>query len=104
MGNVKELAQQSAMERIDKICDKLINGIISRADAVKAINKVPNVELVIDRNNIDDHIDECLDKNKDVPQKPEDTNHCVVNDCTHDWGGSNDEDDNFIKESERTRD
>lgn len=88
MGNVKELAQKGAMEKIDQICDKLINGIINRDDAIKAIKKVTNVELVIDRNNIDDHVDECLNKNKDVPQSPENLE---------------DEDDDFIKEFERIR-
>lgn len=135
MGNVKELAQKDAMQRVDKVIEKLLHGIIKRDDAVRAIRKIPNIELVIDRSNIEDHVDEAIGefkleqddpipttKGEQVLTPPKDTNHCVVKDCTHEWGGDvNDEpspkvkdrtppkdpepeeDDDFIKEFERTR-
>lgn len=103
MGNVKELAQKDAMQRIDRVIEKLLHGIIKRDDAVRAIRKIPNVELVIDRSSIEDHVDEALsdfqlEKDDPIPTSEDETVLIPPKQNKVD-----DEDDDFIKEFERNR-
>ena len=56
MSKVKQMAWDNAEKEVDKITDDYLDGKIDLNTAENKISEVDNVELVVDKNNIDEHL------------------------------------------------
>ena len=56
MSKVKQWAYDEAEKAVDKITDEYLNGEIDFNTAENKISEVDNVELVVEKHNIGDHL------------------------------------------------